>query len=85
MGSITDITWKGNRDLGYELSNDFELKEKLWTETESGLIGVDIFPDEDGAGFFIIIRTHPSPPTANFFECLDSIAGHIHDYSDEHE
>jgi len=84
FGSIYDIDWKGNDDLADNLASDFELREMLLAESQDGPLSIETFQDEDDLGFFTTIRTQPIYPTENLFQCLNSIAGYIHDYSNEY-
>jgi len=75
-GKVVDIEWKGDDYLSRVLNYDYQLKDRL-LQTEPGELkgGITIFPEVKHE--YSRIRTGYLMPSADLFEAIDIVAGHI--------
>ncbi len=77
LGRATDIEWKGDDSLAAILQGDYKLKERLLKSRYVGQVmrWISIYPQAK-YGYYKI-RTSYYLPDTEFFEALDTIAGHL--------
>lgn len=76
QGKLLEIAWKGDELLSRRLDYDYQLKDKLSQIDEKMLKGgITILPELKHE--MARIRTNYHLPTAELFESIDAIAGHV--------
>ena len=75
-GKVVDIEWRGESSLAQMLNYDYQLKYRLLYTSATGFKGgITIRPEPKY--WYTSIRTDYQLPSAELFEAIDGIAGHI--------